>query len=212
MLAKQWIADKVAPSYWTPNSEIFNCTKCEKPFTHIYDKKHHCRGCGKGFCDKCSSKRKIIQWWSPTDEVRVCDSCYEKKVIPEPPTPNTNSIVNNATTTNALAMLPITGNNDVIVRKMSETVHETIGLISYATKIPFEVIKETARPSYWKPDSECDKCDICKKSFDDFLPLHHCRSCGNGVCHNCSPHQRPVPSRGWETPVRVCNKCTQAPT
>jgi zinc finger FYVE domain-containing protein 1 len=106
-----------------------------------------------------------------------------------------------------LAQLGISGNNDVIARKVTETVQETFGVIAYATKIPFDVIKESARPSYWKPDSECLKCALCKKDFDEFLLLHHCRSCGNGVCNNCSPHLRPVPSRGWETPVRVCNNC-----
>jgi zinc finger FYVE domain-containing protein 1 len=215
MIAKQWIADQVAPAYWTPNSEIYDCTRCRKPFVDIIDKKHHCRGCGKGFCDKCSTKRKIIPWWSPSDPVRVCDSCFIKDNIPEPKTSNAASNSNNpystnnqsSGSTNSLAQLGISGNNDVIARKVTETVQETFGVIAYATKIPFDVIKESARPSYWKPDSECVKCALCKKDFDEFLLLHHCRSCGNGVCNNCSPHLRPVPSRGWETPVRVCNNC-----
>lgn len=84
--AKQWMADKVAPAYWTPNSEIVECYACKKEFT-TGKKKHHCRGCGKGFCDKCSTKRKIIPWWSLTDKVRVCDSCYDKDVIEEPKSP-----------------------------------------------------------------------------------------------------------------------------
>ena len=84
MIAKQWMADQVAPSYWTPNSDLIECSKCEKPFVEVVEKKHHCRGCGKGFCDKCSSKRKNIPWWSPTEKVRVCNSCYELSSIPEP--------------------------------------------------------------------------------------------------------------------------------
>jgi zinc finger FYVE domain-containing protein 1 len=223
MIAKQWIADQVAPTYWTPNSEITHCITCSKAFMDLNDKKHHCRGCGKGFCDKCSSKRKIIPWWSPTDPVRVCDPCYAKDNIPEPILPNsinsnnyyatnTNTTTNNRKMinnngSNSLAQLGMSGNNDVIARKVTETVSETFGVIAYATKIPFDVIKESARPSYWKPDSECVNCALCKKDFDDLLQLHHCRSCGNGVCNNCSPHLRPVSSRGWETPVRVCNNC-----
>lgn len=85
-LAKQWMADKVAPAYWTPNSEILECYACKKEFT-TDKKKHHCRGCGKGFCDKCSAKRRIIPWWSLYDKVRVCDPCFEKDVIEEPKIP-----------------------------------------------------------------------------------------------------------------------------
>ena len=83
-IAKQWMADQVAPSYWTPNSDLIACSGCAKPFVEVTERKHHCRGCGKGFCDKCSTKRKVIPWWSATDKVRVCDVCCELKVIPEP--------------------------------------------------------------------------------------------------------------------------------
>lgn len=224
-IAKEWMADKVAPTYWVPNSEITECFACKKPFSVTSKKKHHCRGCGRGFCDKCSSKTRIIEWWSPTDSVRVCDACYDKEYIEEPyPTTPTslanngagaaqaaNSSISAVAENSSLAMLGLTGNNDVIVRKVTESVQETIGYIGYATKLPLEVIKESARPSYWKPDSECIQCAICHKDFDpEYNPLHHCRSCGDGVCHACSPHLKPVPSRGWDTPVRVCNNCNES--
>ncbi len=41
MIAKQWMADQVAPSYWIPNSEIIKCFRCEKSFTDLLEKKHH---------------------------------------------------------------------------------------------------------------------------------------------------------------------------
>ena len=37
--------------------------------------------------------------------------------------------------------------------------------------------------------------------------LHHCRKCGQGVCDDCSRTKKPVPDRGWDQPVRVCDKC-----
>ncbi|RNA28693.1 zinc finger FYVE domain-containing 1-like [Brachionus plicatilis] len=203
-VAKQWMADKVAPTYWVPNSDIINCFACKKSFEETSERKHHCRGCGKGFCDKCSLKRKVVPWWSPTDQVRVCDSCYEKTIIEEPASLVALKNNQNAQTS---TFSVLTGNNEVMVRRVTESVQETFGIIGYATKIPLDVLKESARPSYWKPDSECIKCSLCQKDFDEFLPLHHCRSCGDGVCKNCSPQLRPVPSRGWETPVRVCNNC-----
>ncbi len=242
MLAKQWIADKVAPAYWVPNSDIKDCHRCRKPFTNVAEKKHHCRGCGRGFCDKCSAKRRIIAWWSLTDKVRVCDACYDKPEIEEPKVSFTNQLLSGSGSLSSISSaashhlsphtsggydsssglnqiasaIPglgggLTGssaaNNDVMVRKVTETVQETISMIGYATKYPLDMLKESARPSYWKPDQECVKCSLCSKEFCDLLPLHHCRSCGNGVCAVCSPHLRPVPARGWETPVRVCNNC-----
>ena len=39
------------------------------------------------------------------------------------------------------------------------------------------------------------------------VKLHHCRKCGRGVCDECSKTKKPVPIRGWDQPVRVCDKC-----
>lgn len=39
------------------------------------------------------------------------------------------------------------------------------------------------------------------------VKLHHCRQCGQGVCDDCSRGRKPVPLRGWDTPVRVCDNC-----
>lgn len=39
------------------------------------------------------------------------------------------------------------------------------------------------------------------------MSKHHCRACGQGVCGPCSTHIKPVPSRGWDHPVRVCDTC-----
>jgi zinc finger FYVE domain-containing protein 1 len=228
MLAKQWMADRVAPAYWVPNADISECHACRRPFAHVLDKKHHCRGCGRGFCDRCSAKRRIIPWWSLSDRVRVCDACHDKPEIDEPQVAFTSQLVGGSSVGGSRSSPPpppprattsqahmATGgayesgaaNNDVMVRKVTETVQETISMIGYATKYPLDMLKESARPSYWKPDSECGKCALCASAFGDLLPLHHCRSCGNGVCAACSPHLRPVPARGWETPVRVCNNC-----
>lgn len=110
-----------------------------------------------------------------------------------------------------------------------------------------DLIKDSARPSYWVPDRdrEANFCCVCLKPFGtaeelvshskkqlsagaqtDLLvdstemagisPLnvcdrrrHHCRSCGQAVCDFCSQNRRPVPERGWNTDVRVCDTCNK---
>lgn len=79
-------------------------------------------------------------------------------------------------------------------------------------------VADSVAPKYWIPNSEITKCCCCEDNFEEFnLRIHHCRACGDGVCNSCSKHQMPVPSRGWDTPVRVCNNCrskmlSRAPT
>ncbi|XP_034952518.1 zinc finger FYVE domain-containing protein 1-like [Chelonus insularis] len=183
-----WVADQVAPTYWRPNNEIKHCHQCKKLFD-ISDTKHHCRACGEGFCAKCSSNTKPVpsrNWFTP---VRVCDDCYDKD-------PNSNEVM-------------INPSEDVSVRKVSEQVVSTLSAVGTVLTYSKSLIKDSVRPSYWVPDSELINCCVCKKKFSDTLPFHHCRNCGRGVCQGCSEHRKPVPKRGWENSVRVCDSCVK---
>lgn len=176
-----WVADQVAPSYWRPNNEIKHCHKCKMLFG-LTDTKHHCRACGEGFCEQCSSKTKCVpsrNWHTP---VRVCDICYNKDESTE-------------------------SSEDVSARKVSEQVVSTLSAVGSVLNYSKSLIKDTVRPSYWIPDSEIVNCCICYQKFSASLTLHHCRDCGRGVCQDCSRHRKPVPHRGWDKPVRVCDSC-----
>lgn len=55
------------------------CHKCHAVFQDN-DTKHHCRACGEGFCDRCSSKAAPVpeRGWGLAP-VRVCDGCFEQR-------------------------------------------------------------------------------------------------------------------------------------
>ncbi|CCH58105.1 hypothetical protein TBLA_0A03050 [Henningerozyma blattae CBS 6284] len=44
---------------WQPDNEVKYCTQCKKRFTWFL-RKHHCRHCGKIFCDNCSNNFPIL--------------------------------------------------------------------------------------------------------------------------------------------------------
>ena len=116
--------------------------------------------------------------------------------------------------------------NEVQVRKVGETVYGTVSSLATALEMPINMIKDSARPDYWVPDSEITHCSVCDKTIgtaavsssgssnggaEQCLRVHHCRQCGQGVCNGCSATRRPVPTRGWDTPVRVCDDCLMMP-
>ncbi|XP_043930604.1 zinc finger FYVE domain-containing protein 1 [Protopterus annectens] len=187
-----WITDQIAPAYWTPNSQITNCFKCTTPFKEN-DTKHHCRACGEGFCDGCSSKCRPVpeRGWGLTP-VRVCDSCFKNRGMRPEVAGTTNEDEESGT---------------LIARKVGEAVQNTLGAVVTAIDIPVGLVKDAARPAYWIPDHEIKQCYICRKDFTNKLSKHHCRACGQGFCNECSSHWRSVPSRGWDYPVRVCANC-----
>lgn len=72
-----WATDKIAPDYWLPNAKIVTCHGCRSHFEQKGLSKHHCRGCGQGFCNTCTKYQMAVPrrgWHTP---VRVCKECFE---------------------------------------------------------------------------------------------------------------------------------------
>ncbi|XP_066254587.1 zinc finger FYVE domain-containing protein 1-like isoform X1 [Euwallacea similis] len=193
-----WVNGKIAPSYWRPNAEIKACAQCNVSFVpsgqnKITPAKHHCRSCGEGFCESCSSKKCAVPHKGWTTSVRVCDSCYQDLEG------RGQSLLAGIYREDQLT--------EVRARYLSETVVSSITAVKSVLDMSKDFIKDKARPSYWTPDNECTECALCTKPFGTLLPLHHCRDCGRGVCDSCSNSKKIVPLRGWHSPVRVCNSC-----
>jgi len=197
----RWAADQVAPTYWRPNADIINCRHCNKRF-ETTDKIHHCRACGEGFCSVCSAYQRPVpdKGWG-YQAVRVCKPCYS---VTEHGVPDTQG--------NSLEP------NEVQVRKVGETVYGTVSSLATALEFPITILKDSARPDYWVPDQEITSCAVCDKDIgvpapgtQECIRVHHCRQCGQGVCNDCSATRRPVPTRGWDMPVRVCDDCLMMP-
>ncbi|XP_018418482.1 PREDICTED: zinc finger FYVE domain-containing protein 1-like isoform X1 [Nanorana parkeri] len=189
-MVTSWLIDNVAPPYWRPNAEITMCHGCKKEFVPA-ERKHHCRSCGEGFCNSCSDQTMPVpeRGWGPSP-VRVCKKCHNKGPVKG----------RNTAQDDGRSLLP---------RKVTEIAQSSLEMMSSAVKYPMGFVKEAARPGYWVPDQEIINCHSCKTPFTPKMYKHHCRSCGQGFCQLCSEYQRPVPSRGWHHPVRVCQSCSR---
>lgn len=214
-----WITDKVAPDYWIPNAEITTCLVCRHEFADK-ETKHHCRACGGGVCDACSTNKKPVpdRGWGETP-VRVCDRCFGGPLaIETQPQATCNlSDLSDALVEETPAEIasseggPISFADQplgpVAARKVTEVVQSAVGIIKTAIDYPKNFITDAARPGYWVPDSEILDCACCKTEFKGTDTKHHCRACGMGVCSNCSESRTSVPTRGWDHPVRICDHC-----
>ena len=63
----------VAP-LWVPDSEASTCMKCGLKF-NLVKRRHHCRGCGKVFCNSCCSQKHVLGYIDDGKPSRVCDDC-----------------------------------------------------------------------------------------------------------------------------------------
>nr|XP_032820647.1 zinc finger FYVE domain-containing protein 1 [Petromyzon marinus] len=191
-----WLTDQIAPAYWRPNAVVIACHNCNKQFEEK-DTKHHCRACGEGFCGACSSRSRPVpeRGWGP-NPVRVCDACFQLARPQEQKQQAEGGEEDES--------------GKVMVRKVGEVVQNTLGAVATTFNYPLGLVKDVARPTYWVPDHEIASCQDCNKDMTSGkLAKHHCRACGKGFCNECSTARRPVPSRGWDHPVRVCNTCSK---
>ncbi|KAL3825062.1 hypothetical protein ACJIZ3_021091 [Penstemon smallii] len=87
-LLKSWIPWRSEPAqvsrdFWMPDQSCRVCYECDSQFT-LFNRRHHCRLCGRIFCNKCTSnwiptpssepKTPLEEW----DKIRVCNYCFKQ--------------------------------------------------------------------------------------------------------------------------------------
>ncbi|KAI7688085.1 RUN and FYVE domain-containing protein 2 [Sarcoptes scabiei] len=90
----------------------------------------------------------------------------------------------------------------------NELALEEIGKKYQDAKLEIELLREYSgrlKEASWTEDNEVDKCKQCEQKFSLSKRKHHCRSCGEIFCKNCSDNEMPLPSS--RKPVRVCDSC-----
>lgn len=70
------VVDGFDAAPWDPDSMHAECHDCKKQFTTT-NRRHHCRNCGKVFCNTCTVKRTFLPKFGFTKKkVRVCEKCF----------------------------------------------------------------------------------------------------------------------------------------
>ncbi|XP_067638890.1 myotubularin-related protein 3 isoform X2 [Eurosta solidaginis] len=64
----------------------------------------------------------------------------------------------------------------------------------------------------WVPDHAVKRCTSCQVEFWIGRRRHHCRSCGQIFCADCSEFWAPLPDAKLFNPVRLCGPCYHAVT
>jgi hypothetical protein len=62
----------------------------------------------------------------------------------------------------------------------------------------------------WIPDSDSKACLVCEQEFTLITRRHHCRLCGNLICHACST-SLPISNIKSDNPagIRICSNCSE---
>ncbi|KAI1295432.1 Zinc finger FYVE domain-containing protein 26 [Halotydeus destructor] len=62
---------------WIADNKVTHCMLCKvEKFSTLFNRRHHCRRCGRVVCASCSQKLMLISEVNAFARVRVCDDCY----------------------------------------------------------------------------------------------------------------------------------------
>jgi hypothetical protein len=210
---------------WVPNNTVTACTSCEHEFT-LFFRRHHCRACGKIFCNKCSEHYSAIPQLGYFKPTRVCNMCVQRCSSHETPPhstrkpkfPRSPALPSNCSRSfvgrdrkNNLNYSPTT--------LSLECMKEEPRMVHFSNDIGKSSNNRSSTNSVrlWLPDTTSDACHQCQKPFQRIGShrRHHCRSCARVFCHDCS--SRTVSSTrlsevvccnpAKETMERVCRRC-----
>ncbi|XP_061650672.1 zinc finger FYVE domain-containing protein 26 isoform X1 [Phyllopteryx taeniolatus] len=60
---------------WVPDTQQHVCMVCRRERFTMFNRRHHCRRCGRLVCQACSERKMAVEGCAGED-VRVCDQCY----------------------------------------------------------------------------------------------------------------------------------------
>jgi len=77
----------VVGPHWQRDREAPRCNGCRKIFG-MFLRRHHCRRCGKIFCDGCTPHKGPVMEWGYNGLERQCDDCWQvtlrgQQIFPE---------------------------------------------------------------------------------------------------------------------------------
>uniref|UniRef100_A0A803M9P4 Phosphatidylinositol 3-phosphate 5-kinase type III n=1 Tax=Chenopodium quinoa TaxID=63459 RepID=A0A803M9P4_CHEQI len=88
-ILKAWLpwqsnSANVSRSFWMPDHSCRVCYECDAQFT-IFNRRHHCRLCGRIFCGKCTENSVPARSVDPSnllgewEKVRACNYCFRQE-------------------------------------------------------------------------------------------------------------------------------------
>uniref|UniRef100_A0A4W5PUH8 Zinc finger FYVE domain-containing protein 26 n=1 Tax=Hucho hucho TaxID=62062 RepID=A0A4W5PUH8_9TELE len=62
---------------WVPDNQQHVCMVCQRERFTMFNRRHHCRRCGRLVCHACSGHKMAVEGCTEEEkEVRVCEQCY----------------------------------------------------------------------------------------------------------------------------------------
>ncbi|XP_006113462.3 zinc finger FYVE domain-containing protein 26 isoform X3 [Pelodiscus sinensis] len=77
LFPQEFVPPEVPPpkQQWIPDETEMTCMVCKTERFTMFNRRHHCRRCGRLVCSSCSTKKMVVEACRE-NPARVCDQCY----------------------------------------------------------------------------------------------------------------------------------------
>ena len=212
------------PVIWERDGEVSKCRCCGTSFS-TFKRKHHCRSCGRIFCEKCTNFSISLKDLGFVEDQRVCFDCFHVRrehppcseastFFPLHPVEMVASPMCAVCKKKKWQLLNCHACGHSVCPSCCQNLSPLPHLGWYAPVsvcdscvAAFKECSKTNPPrkSRWVSDEQATHCAECGCEFGLTVRKHHCRECGMVFCESCSSHRYAF-CAGAE-PMRVCDVC-----
>lgn len=191
---KSWIPRRTEPAnvsrdFWMPDHSCRVCYECDSQFT-IFNRRHHCRLCGRVFCAKCTSNSVPATSDDAKNDreegerIRVCNYCFKQWGTEVPAAGNgvhpSSPVLSPSLSTTSLASTKSSGTNN--------SSSMTVGSVSYSTGVhhqgPYGSGPTLSQSAQMEPYLDKQRMLMSKRNMDSMVdvgdtPCNHFGFCLN---------------------------------
>eukprot|EP00670_Eutreptiella_braarudii_P000618 CAMPEP_0174293896 /NCGR_PEP_ID=MMETSP0809-20121228/40036_1 /TAXON_ID=73025 ORGANISM="Eutreptiella gymnastica-like, Strain CCMP1594" /NCGR_SAMPLE_ID=MMETSP0809 /ASSEMBLY_ACC=CAM_ASM_000658 /LENGTH=238 /DNA_ID=CAMNT_0015394993 /DNA_START=29 /DNA_END=745 /DNA_ORIENTATION=+ len=207
------------PPAWTKDNLAYFCGYCHKEFGMLL-RKHHCRHCGKVFCDECTRFRAKIPQMGIDEMVRICEYCRRdaQGLIGTESMQRPSEVKKCVQCAKGFGVVgPSAAKHNCqhcgkvfcadCTRWFAKIAHlgydkEYVRVCETCKDLP----NTFSRLYEWQRDSDVTACNECLAEFTRSFRRHHCRHCGKIFCSKCLKAKALV--LGDPKPQKICNACS----
>lgn len=164
-----------SPIDWDSNNASTSCILCEKTFGTFKNRRHHCRHCGRLVCEKCSSKRLVLNiktsiraddnqnshsTQNQSTASRVCDACYsiltkreQIKLVTNYKREKEKMLLNSSSrvSSSLIKVFFLDGSYKTVPFDNSTTARDIASILCYSVNIAlFEVFQDIREPEQYR--------------------------------------------------------------
>ncbi|XP_025012598.2 1-phosphatidylinositol-3-phosphate 5-kinase FAB1A isoform X1 [Ricinus communis] len=201
-IVKSWIprrseSTNVSRDFWMPDHSCRVCYECDSQFT-VFNRRHHCRLCGRVFCAKCTASSIPAPSDDPRnggedwERIRVCNYCFKQWQ-------HGTAAPDNGTNMGSPVLSPSPSATSLVSTKSSCTCNSsdsTVGSTPYSTgayqRVPYSSALSPQQSAQMDPTAIEQENATCGRSTDTTAAALHSSADKLGYCMNRSDDEDDV--------------------